>query len=289
MNGTTDNSMQSTQPVTTNSTQVAPPLAPANAANVAQPVTPAANESLPPGVALGADGKVQMLSTGAFKRLKDDAREKGRKEAINDFIAELGFASTDEAKAALQKLKAPANVANPPEPSTQNANNGNGKTNVQPGKSMRAVMRDVQKLRDENEQLRKQMQKEASKRKELQSAIEAREAEMELRTIAVQTGITDVDYALQLLSKHLAGKEPAEWEKFDEGAFFGGLKSSHPYLFREVSRPATTGTGVGTAPASPNPNTVSTNAAQGSQVDAKSMTKEQYDALLRKRGLQLNL
>jgi hypothetical protein len=125
-------------------------------------------------------------------------------------------------------------------------------------------------------------------RKELQRQLDAKEAEMELREAAITRGIKDSDYAIRLLTRSLEGKTEEELAKFDHGKFFDDLRGTHPYLFGEVVKPATTGTGAG-APAAPKPADAAAADAQNGRTDATKMTAEEYRAHLAKRGLAINV
>jgi hypothetical protein len=118
---------------------------------------------------------------------------------------------------------------------------------------------------------------------------------MALREIAVSKGVKDIDYAVRLLTRHLEGMSEEEIAKldggkaFDEGKFFEGLRTTNPYLFAEVTKPANTGTGAGNAPPPPKPGAAAAAQQQGNQVDAKKMSREEFQEHLRKRGLSVGL
>jgi hypothetical protein len=133
------------------------------------------------------------------------------------------------------------------------------------------------------------MQTEASARKKARQERDAIEAEMIVRETAARKGIKDVDYALRLVTRELAGKTDEDVAKFDEAKFFDGLRETHPYLFGETTKPVTTGNGAGAAPPTPTPGAAQQSAAQGSQADARKMDQKQYQDHLRARGLSINL
>jgi len=243
-------------------------------------------------MAPGKDGRIQVLSQSAFKRLKEESREKGRKDALSTVAKEAGFTTVEELQKALQGLKAPAQRTkgdldgdHPPEPKGKPDN----RTSDRPDRrTMERWEREKQQLARERDDFREKLRYETRSKKELQQALDAKEAEMNLRQSAVMKGITDVDYALRLLSRHLESHADDEkaLKEFDEDKFFEGLRSTHPYLFKEVVRPATTGTGANGAPTPPKPGGV---AGQGAppdgKVDAMKMSREDYLAHLAKRGL----
>jgi len=258
------------------------PLAPT--APTQQPAPQAtAQETLPQGMTWGSDGKVQVLSSAAYKRLKDEARERGGREALESTAKENGYKSVEEMLSALKPRQTP-----PAErPAVREANAGSEQEPE--SKTVRALHKERETYRKELDQLRRQYDRETSKRKELQETIDAREAEMVLRESAIRTGVTDVDYALRLLTRSLEGKSDDELSKFEETKFFDGLKGSHPYLFREVSRPATTGTGTGSAPAGLKPEEAAQAAASNGRTDARNMKQDDFRKLLQARGLNVSM
>jgi hypothetical protein len=239
--------------------------------------------------------RTQTIPTSAFKKLKDEAKERGRKEALIEFAKEQGYSSVEEMQSEIAALKtartenASTTQDTQPSQTAQTKQASQSTQSQQPVKSNRAIMREQQKLFSEVEQLKRQLKTEVEGRKSLQREIDAKEAEMQLREVAIMNGVKDVDYALRLLSRNLEGKNDAEIEKFNEAEFFMGLKTSHPYLFGENVRPATTGTGVGNAPAALKPGEASQTQALNGQVDARKMSKEQYISHLRSKGLSVTL
>lgn len=273
VNQAVQQAVQAQAPVQTQMPQPAPGVT----ATVNPAPQPAPAEVLPQGMAKTPDGKVQVLSQSAYKRLKDEAREQGRKNLLKEF----GFKNMDEAKAAFQRGQTPQQApvsqpqAAPQQPATQTAPQAQSSD-------------ETKRLSEELDSLRRQVTRESSKSKQLQEAIDQKEAEMVLREAAINTGIQDVDYALRLLTRELEGKDEEYIGKFNENTFFAGLRESKPYLFKETIRPATTGVGAG-APPSPRPGEAARNDAQTNSMDALKLTKEQYTELLRQRGLSINL
>jgi len=266
--------------------QPAPPVVAAPTPPVA-PTTPA--ESMPQGMQQGKDGRVQVLSQSAFKRLKDEARDKGRKEALSTFAKDAGFTTVDDLQKALAGLKNPAAPAPTPEvrPPAETPGNGNG-NNPKTGDKWDRERVQLQRQIDD---LARRAKTETEGRKELQRQLDAKEAEMELKVAAIGHGIKDSDaasFAVMLLTKSLEGKSDEEMAKFDHDKYFVELRTSHPYLFGEVVKPATTGNGAG-APAAPKPADAAASAAQNGKVDATKMTPEEYRAHLARRGLAINI
>jgi hypothetical protein len=237
------------------------------------------------------NGNVQVLNTSAFKKLKEESREKGRKEAVGEFLSAMGYESADELRATLDKVRGmgaeqpPAEQPPAPEqPQNQQAKKGNNQNGQQA-----AYEREKSRMLAERDQLKGQLSREVHLKKEYQQRIDALEAEMTLRESAIRAGVVDIDYALRLLSRGLEGKSTEELEAFDENKFFTGLKDNHPYLFREQVKPANTGTGAGNAPAGLKPGEIAQGQAQNQQFDARKATPEQVRERLAARGLNLTI
>jgi hypothetical protein len=259
---------------------VAAPTAPVDPPSPA-PVRPAA-EPLPQGMVPGKDGRIQVLSQSAYKRLKDEAREKGRKEALSSFAKDSGFTTVEDLQRALTGFK------NPQTPTTPEAKPPAQAPEPAPKSGSDKWDRERVQLQRQIDDLGRRVKTETEGRKEIQRQLDAKEAEMELREAAVIVGIKDPDYAIRLLTRSLESKSEEELAKFDHGKYFADLRTSHPYLFGEVVKPATTGTGAG-APAAPKPGEVAAAAVQNGKVDATKLSPEEYRALLAKRGLAINI
>jgi hypothetical protein len=273
----------------------------------------------PPTQVVGG-GKNVVMPTSALGRLKQEARERGKKEAMAELEKQakaVGFESLQSmfaTTAALVKggqnhVSAKTNGAQkqpqrqqPPTQHHQEASeeqqpvqqqrpntNGNGQSNG--NRSWKEQRRHEQllererKARDEERRFRLQEEK---RRKRAEQHTEALEAEMYLREQAIMSGVKDVDYAVTLLRRSIEGKTERELQSYDEQKFFSELREKQPYLFGEISRPVTTGTGAGNAPTAPTPGKVTQQAANSAQVDAAKMNDKEYKEHLRKRGLNLD-
>jgi hypothetical protein len=232
-------------------------------------------------MAQGKDGRIQVLSPSAFKRLKQEAREKGRKDALSGFAKEAGFETVDDLQKALVSLKNPTPPQSSPEPAQ-------GRPAPDKPHGNEQWDREKAHLQKQIEDLNRRTKTESDGRKDLQRQLDAKEAEMELREAAAVAGIKDPDYAIRLLTRALESKTEDELSKFDHNKFFGELRGSHPYLFGEVVKPATTGTGAG-APAAPRPGEAASADAQNGKVDATKMKPDEFRAYLAKRGLGINV
>lgn len=283
-------------PVAGNTSQNTPPTqtgtppqpAPQNASP--QPAPDTSTEPLPQGMTRRPDGRVQVLSQSAFKRLKTESREKGRKEALSEFAKEAGFTSVEDLQKALKARKA-APAQDPTLRPNQEPQAQPNRQNERPDRrTVERWERERTQTQKQIEQLRVQHKETTAQAKSLQQALDAKDAEMQLYASATAAGIRqDPEYAIRLLTKHVEGLSDEETAKFDEAKFFAGLRETHPYLFGEVVRPATTGTGAGAAPAAPKPGDASQRDAQNNQVDVRKMNPEEYRKHLAARGFSVQV
>ena len=241
-----------------------------------------------------AGGKNVILPQAAIGKLKEEQRQRGKREAMTELEAKFkaaGFGSIDDAIAAMAAARnAPAAKAAPPAKQAKAPVIEELDDEVQEATTAQPTQggdyaKQLQRLQREKERMAKQFAAEQAQRRKLQRTLEAKEAEFALRETAVGQGVKDVDYALRLIQRELEGKDEKALAAFDEGKFFTTLRTSHPYLFGEMIVPATTGTGMGAAPAAPTAATVT--AAQGAagKTDARSMSTDEFHKLMRARGL----
>jgi len=236
-----------------------------------------------------AGGKNVILPQASMAKLKEEQRQRGKREAMTELEAKFkaaGFSSIEDAIAAMAAAKnAPAKAAAKASPApkavVETIEEAAVEATTQTGSD---YTKQLQKLQRERERLAKQFATEQAQRRKLQRTLEAKEAEFALRETAVGKGVRDVDYALRLIQRELEGKDEKALAAFDEAKYFDGLRQSHPYLFGETVVPATTGTGVGAAPAAPKAGNVQ--AAQGAagKTDARSMSQDEFQKLMRSRG-----
>jgi molecular chaperone GrpE (heat shock protein) len=101
----------------------------------------------------------------------------------------------------------------------------------------------LKELQDQNAELRAQLKTQSAEVAQLKKAQaqwdsqrERMEAEYEIRTAAMQVGITDTDYAMELLKRHLVAL-PDDQPAPDPKDWFEGLKqdTTKRFLFREES------------------------------------------------------
>lgn len=246
-----------------------------------------------------AGKRVLTLPTAALKRIKDEQRQRGERAALASFESKVkaaGFAGLDDLLATASEWKRtgagkgkaappPERPGREPEAERRGAGDERPRDGFRTEGERRHVEREVRRLREERERLVGQARDERERRRALQQQLDAKEAEIALRELAVRAGVRDVDYALRLAQRELEGKDEKAIEAFDEAKFFEGLHETHPYLFGEVTRPATTGTGAGTnPPAAPK---IAAATGKGPMEDARKLSREEYAAFLRSQGLEL--
>lgn len=257
-------------------------------------------------------GKNVVLPTAALGKIKRDAVERGKREAMADLERQAkaaGFESLQSmfsVTAALAKNggstaesngngkkkqgqqqqrtnDAPRETEEEPQVRTEQRNQNGG--NHRSWKEQQRWERQLERERKAREDERKVRLQEERRRKTAERRAEALEAEMALREEAIKAGVKDVDYAVELLKRNIVGKTEDDLKGFDEVKFFNDLREKQPYLFGEVAKPVTTGTGGKPAPSAPTPGDVTKKTAQEGQIDANKMNPEQYKEHLRKRGL----
>ena len=228
------------------------------------------------------NGKNFIVPQHAFKKAKDDAREKGRKEAIESLVKELGLSSVDEFKGLIQGVKSGKVKAQPQQKVESD------KSKVESTKEASQLFKERGKWQKTYESQNQRLSQESRARKELEQRLEAKEAEMALMAAAFTAGIRDdvaVEVAIRMLTKHVEGLSEQDQAKFDERKFFASLKETHPVLFSEVVRPATTGNGSGNA-AVAKPGALP---AMNGKKDARGMNPKEFREHLLSQGLKLNI
>jgi hypothetical protein len=235
----------------------------------------------------------------AFGDALQKERDKGKRTALADVekrAKAAGFENIDALFATVANLTKAGAGQQPPPPTNQppvNKPNDND-TRPQPPanrhdrKAMARYERDLDAFKRKLDVADRARRVEEKRRRELQQKLDATEARAALEKVAISKGIKDVDYAVSLLTRHLEDKPEAELKAFDEGKYFEELRTTHPYLFGEVVVPATTGIGNGNVPAPPRPGPAAAAVATNGQVDATKMSKLDYEAHLRKRGINPN-
>lgn len=254
--------------------------------------------------------KVVTIKRSDMNRMAREQRERGQLSLAK----ELGYNSVEEMKAAAarstrsgartpdrgappsrrdDRRPAPpaARTARPAEePESRPAPTGKQLSQ----REIDRIARERAELEEKNRRLGRDKARREKEARELRRELDAKEAEMELKISAIQIGITDPDYALVLLKRHLSGRPSEELAAFNERSFFAGLRKTHPILFNEATAPANTGTGgsatedrTETKPGAPGPKTNTAPQGNGAgALDARRMTTEELNKLLQSRGLQ---
>ncbi len=264
-------------------------------ADDALPATPPTPPAPAPQAAPTRDPLMVQLPQAAFTKLKASERERGKRAALEALEAEarsLGWASYAEMREAAAALKRapqqPQRQAQPqPQPQYEQPAPGElGSEDLEPPQHARSRQaQQVQRLLDDRRRLNRSVTHAQRKRVAAEQALAAQEAETALRVAAARAGVRDVDYSLTILRRKMEAMTEEDLHTFDEDQFFSQtLREEHPFLFGVEERPATTGTHG----AAPTPAT--TRASDGAplppgSVDAKKLTREEYDRMLRERGL----
>lgn len=241
------------------------------------PTEPAAPASPPPAASTPSTKKVISMPSDGVAKIRREERTKGRQLRDQELAKELGFASIEEMKEAAKRGKSVRRTEPAAKPSTS----------AKPAK-------DAKRLQEQEEERQRLLRKNAVAQRAARIAQKQRDAalvEGELRVAAVRAGVIDIDYALHLLRQRMKGKDAKELEKFDESAFFTGLRESHPHLFVVETRPVTTGNGSTAKPGDaapkppPKPGDAVQKAAGDQVVDARKMTREDYEKRLADMGI----
>jgi hypothetical protein len=230
-------------------------------------------------------GKVITMATSRMAQLKRDEREKGKRaalSALDNEAKELGYANHADM---IQKLKAKkARGATPPATTREPEDTDNDTPTTQGSRRSTRAEREIARLQEQRRAANRARAASDRKARELERQREADRAEHELKIVAVQAGVKDVDYALSLLQRELANKTDAQLKEFDEEAFFKTeLRKKRPYLYETTEEPVTTSPSTADTQAVPKPGTPPV--PTGEKKDARSMTKQQFDEYLRAKNL----
>ena len=109
-----------------------------------------------------------------------------------------------------------------------------------------------------------------------------------MRFAAQGAGVQDVDYAVTLLRRDLKKKSPEELTESKAETYFGtDLRKSHPLLYVVETRPADTSPAAATGTNGTNGAAPTTRqpAPGDTQANARDMSQDAYQALLKKHGL----
>jgi hypothetical protein len=230
-------------------------------------------------------------------RIKQEERDralKAERKRLDQHAQRLGF---DNHADMLTRIEASGGATRPAPaaPAAPTAAPPTPGQTIQPSGEER-LMRENQQLRQSNERLLEEKRRinrsrahEERGRKTAERDLAATRAESELRVVAVQAGVQDVDYAIHLVRRHLKGKQKSYIASFDEAKFFNEtLRQSHPNIYRLETRPATTSpsttpstspTAAPAVPASPGNGTPAR--------DARLLKPDEFASRLTEMGLSL--
>jgi hypothetical protein len=266
----------------------------------AAPVSPATPSSTPADFKEQSDGKVTILSPAAYQRIREQGERRGRRaqiEELNKQAKEHGFESYEAMMlAATKRNGAKGQNGNRTEPISAKPGNGTSTPprpprDKQDHKAMARYEREKAQWEQEKLAAQRALHKANRRTRELEEERDHLDARRQLELTAVQVGVKDVDYAVELLhreTRRKSSESPEEWEMrikaIDERKFFENLRGPHSYLFGETVVPATTGPTGERAPA-PKPGEVTRRETDQGKFDARTATDAEYKARLRKLGL----
>lgn len=276
----------------------------APAGTTAQPTNDAAKAASaePTG---GQEQGVQQVKHSDFKRIKEEQRAKGRREAIDELDAKAraaGFESHEDALKALAALNKKPAAPQPPAVVQKPAQGAPTMSNRTAPKNEDADRLRAESLRAKEESAaeRKRWRQENRQRRDLEAQLQAKDAEITLREECYRAGVKDVDYVIRLLARELQGKTQEEIAAFDRSKFYDSTRKDKPYLFGETVVAATTGTGGEAAKgdqaagaagsqAAPGPGANAVDSAEKNKFDARTAKPEAVAARLRELGLNPHL
>jgi hypothetical protein len=236
-------------------------------------------------------GTPQHLPPSAASKVRADGRRQGRETAFSEVNAKavkLGYRDWDDmvartgppgggSRAPAKEPPAPDDETPPAPPAA-----GGSRTNTR-------LEKEILRLTEDRRRANRRAAAEERGRREAERLLVRQEALGELRLAAVQAGVRDVDYAVTLLERRLAGRTEKELEGFDEAAFFTtDLRASHPFLYGVVEKPADSSAGGGdgdTRGGAPPPKPLVKKGEGDPPMDARKLSREDYEKELRRRGL----
>jgi hypothetical protein len=212
--------------------------------------------------------------------IKTRQRRIGRRLTLTELNREAvaaGYASFDELKEAAISLKKSAPAKKPEVMSTA----ATAPLATTPSQDEARRQRISDKNAREAERLARVAAEERKQRVAAQRALREKDAETELRMLAMRSGINDVDYALTMLRRKISGMTKQELAAFDEAAYFSTvLRTEKPFLYAVQDIPVTTSSRESA------PDVGSQTRLPGGKVDATKLSKDEYERELQKRGIR---
>ena len=215
-----------------------------------------------------ADGRVQVLSQSAYKRIKEDAARRAEERLAH----ELGFDDVDamrsKLRAAAEPAARPAAAAPTDTPSVDRAAGAAGK-----------------RWEHERDELTKRATSGEKSARAARQRVEELEADMAIREMLISSGVKKVGLGVHMLHDMIADLSEDEIGKLSTPAIIEGWKRSDPWLFGTVEKPATTGPGTG-APAAAQPGATAADLAAKGKTDCANMSPAEFAQYLKDRKIQ---
>ena len=164
-----------------------------------------------------------MIPPAAMKKLKEAERLRGQREyqaKLDEDAEELGFKDHADMLDSLRKNQ--RQPAPKPKPEAEEA------------KPAPQAARGDNKLARRLEEEKRARQKAERSVREAQERNKALEARYALERKFTKAGITDTDYAVNLLEREMATMTPEAAEAFNADEWVGSIKKSKPFLFGEA-------------------------------------------------------
>lgn len=263
----------------------------------------------------------------AFRKIKDAARDKGRKEleaTLNARASALGFPTVEAMLAAIEKGSPVSTTAPPPAPITPPpaaapaaavpaaapppappaapaaaappAGQPPAAVEEQPEDDRRVPDPVRKKLRQAREEMRNKTAQADAARQQAEATAAAYQQQMSvmrteqlMREDLIRAGVQDLDYVWFEAKKYLETIK-ADEEKlktFDIKVWAQDQRKLRPYLFGEQPIPAATGVTTPPPAQPPTPGAVTGAAGDASKVDARSLSPEEFKKRMNSLGVNV--
>lgn len=242
--------------------------------------------------------KVISVPTSAMKRIKDEAAQAAltaRQQELDADAQELGYKDHAAFIQAQKDAKAAAKAVTTQQP-------------AEPAKSETKDAKDsgdrLKALEEENTSLKKQLETTLEEKKrlnrqhnrqqreltKLRDELTNSQTEAELKLAAQAAGVIDTDYAVSVYMRAIQKMSEEELKGMDETKFFSEtMRKTHPHLYSAVEKPISTGPksdpNVRTPAGGGGDPPKSTNTDNNGKVDARTLSPQDFQSLLRKHGL----